>query len=103
MPIELNWVLECICLQLFLILFLDTTDGIESKKRHVYAIVEGESPQSTPRFTPDIRKNKRLQKKLPKIFPRSPNLCNETINSKNSLGSDFDDKPSVDFHKVTLI
>ena len=83
--------------------FLDASDGTESKKRHVYAIVEGESPHSTPPSTPNDKETNRIQKMFPKIFPRSQDLCNEETNSSTSLSSSFDDKSSIDFHKVTLI
>ena len=91
-------------------LFIETSNGLEeSKKRHLYEVVEGESPESTP--STSRANDKGLLKIFPKIFPRSKDIRKEEMDlgiskeesHENISGSTFDFKSNSDFHKVTLI
>ena len=89
----------------------DEIVGEGNGKRHVYAIVEGESPISTPPSTPHGKEQNTFRRKFPNIFPREKSLVNgDSIsevaeNYVHDIASDssFENKQNFRFNKVTLI
>ena len=81
------------------------------EKQNIYAIVEGESPVSTPPSTPLEPRETRLGKNLPNIFPRKKNLISNDSNSEEignyqydkTLSSDLETNKKLGFNRVTLI
>ena len=88
----------------------DIGDG-SNGKRHVYAIVEGESPISTPPSTPPGKEQIKFGRKVPNIFPRKNSLINEdSISEANenhlyetASNPCFENGQNFGFNRVTLI
>ena len=81
------------------------------KKRHVYAIVEGESPASTPPSTPFVGEKNKTRKNFPTIFPRNNSSLRKDLNNEYPENPPYDiafepnleNRQNCDFSKVTLI
>ena len=81
------------------------------KKRHVYEVVEGESPMSSTPSSPFVQEKHGTCSTMPNIFPRktsslaknSSNISSNNSYYDNELESNVEMEEHNEFGRVTLI